>query len=85
MATALKELKIDRSLLKVISKLAKINNTNEDNVMKKALAKGLEVMELEEIYDCEGLAEELNSRNDKIEAGKGIKIEADKLEEHFGL
>jgi len=85
MTTALKELKIDRTLLKVISKIAKNNNTNEDNIMTEALAKGLEVMELEEKYDCEGLAEELNRRNDEIDDGKGIKVEADKLEEHFGL
>jgi hypothetical protein len=85
MPTALKELKIDTNLLKIINKIAKDSGTDEDNVMKKALEKGLEVMGIEEEYDCEVLVKELNRRNDEIESGKGVKVEVDKLEEHFGL
>lgn len=85
MKTELKNLKIDADLLKTITKIAKNNNTNETNVMKEALEKGLEIMDLEEKYDCEALAEELNRRNNEIEAGKGIKVDVDKLEDHFGL
>ena len=85
MKTELKNLKIDADLLKTITKIAKNNNTNETNVMKEALEKGLEIMDLEEKYDCEALAEELNIRNNEIKEGKGIKVDVDKLEDHFGL
>jgi len=69
--------------LKVINKLAKNNNTNGNNIMEKALEKGLEIMQFEEEYDCEALVNELNELNKEIEEGKGIKLDVDNLEERY--
>ena len=73
------------NILKSISEIAKSNKTSESKIMEKALKKGIEILELEEEYDCEALAKELDDLDKEIEEGKGITVDVDKLEEHFGL
>jgi len=73
------------NILKSISKIAKSNKTSENQIIEKALKKGIEILELEEEYDCEALAKELDDLDREIDEGKGITVDVDKLEEHFGL
>ena len=73
------------SILKSISEIAKNNKTSENKIVEKALKKGIEILEFEEKYDCEGLAKELDDLDKEIDEGKGITVDVDKLEEHFGL
>jgi len=73
------------NILKSISKIAKRNKTSENQIIEKVLKKGIEILELEEEYDCEALSKELHDLNKEIDEGKGITVDVDKLEEHFGL
>ena len=85
MSTVLKEIKIDSKLLKHINKLAKINKTTENEIMESALEKGLEIMKLNEIYDCDAFEKGLDEAREEIKSGKGVRMTVDEMAKHLGV
>ena len=76
---------INPNLLKTINKLAKINKTSESKIIEEALEKGLEIMRINEEYDCEAFGKEIDRRRARIEAGEGIEISMNELAERLGV
>ena len=73
---------IDEKILNDIKKIALNKNTTQDKLINKYLKEGIEN---ELASECEEFYEELDEIREGIKAGKGIRVEADKLEEHLGL
>ena len=58
---------------------------NENKVLEEALKKGLELMKINEEYDCDEFGKEIDKRRGRIEAGEGIELSMDELAERLGV
>ena len=85
MSSVLKEIKIDSKLLKHINKLAKSHKTTENEILESALEKGLEIMELNEIYDCDAFEKGLDEAREEIKAGDGVRMSVEEMAKHLGV
>ena len=92
MSIAMKDVKINSTLLKAISEIAKDQNTTENEIIKEFILKG--IAEIEDGIDIEIVAEEfgqtkeelikeLEDADERIDNGEGIELDVDKLEERY--
>ena len=94
MSIVMKDVKINSSLLKAISKIAKNNDITENEIINDFLLKG--IVEIEEEIDIEIVAEEFGQTKEElikeldeartdISNGKGIKLDVDNLDKMLEL
>ena len=92
MSIAMKDVKINSTLLKAISEIAKDQNTTENEIINEFILKG--IAETEDGIDIEIVAEEfgqtkeelikeLEDADERIDNGEGIELDVDKLEERY--
>lgn len=92
MSIAMKDVKINSTLLKAISEIAKDQNTTENEIINEFILKG--IAEIEDGIDIEIVAEEfgqtkeelikeLEDADERIDNGEGIELDVDKLEERY--
>jgi len=94
MSIAMKDLKINSTLLKVISKIAKDNDTTENEIINDIILRG--IVEIEDEIDIEIVAEEFGQTKEelikeldeaRLEIKKGCVIKGDvkSLAKKFGI
>lgn len=90
MSIAMKDVRINPDLLKIISKIAKDRQINENEIINEIISNG--ILELEEKIDLSNVAKEFGQTKEELikeleesETSESIVLDVDELEERYKI